>query len=280
MNTAGTGGTHDTETFNPANTAGEATAGKMKDTGKTDPTQTPAAGEEKGLPKNERQPEIDNETVYIEVLTQEQGSQGRPTDFSYFAEEIPPSSGFRWWYAPVIAAPVVIVAGTTLAAVLLAQRRRKQKELAAAAAAAAATRNWLDILRMRRVADQASGLFQQGMNWSRGTIQSVPVQIGAWRGQATGQATRLRKLALSNAQSYVDTARSQALATRDNAYQAVNNAGDQISGTASHTLAFGLGALVSAVTTYLLRWRQRMIEADSEYTTTTDANRMREEPIL
>jgi hypothetical protein len=277
MNTSGTSGTHDTETFNSGNTSGEATADKMKKgTGKIDSTETPAAGEEMGLPKNEWQPEVEKETVYIEVLTQEPGSQGRPNDFSYFAEEIPPSSGFRWWYAPVIAAPVVIAAGTTLAAVLLVQRRRKREKLAAAAAAAAATRNWLDTLRMRQALNQAGGLFQQGMKRSR----SVPVQVGAWRDLATDQATRLRKLALSNAQSYADAARAQALARRDSAYQAVNNAGDQISGAASHTLAFGLGALVSAVATYVLRWRQRMIEADSEYTATTGANRMREEPIL
>ena len=286
MNTSGTSGTHDTETFNPGNPSGEATADKMKDTGKIDSTQTPAADEDMGLPKNEWQPEVEKETVYIEVLTQEPGSQGRPSDFSYFAEEIPPSSGFRWWYAPVIAAPVVIAAGTTLAAVLLVQRRRRREELAAAAVVAA-TRNWLDTLRMRQALNQAGGLFRQGVKRSRsvpvqiGTWRDqVPMQIGAWRGLATDQATRLRKLALSNAQSYVDAARAQAMARRDSAYQAVNNAGDQISGTASHTLAFGLGALVSAVATYLLRWRQRMMEADSEYTTTTGANRMREEPIL
>jgi hypothetical protein len=286
--------THDTETFNSGNTAGEET----------------------GLPKNERQPEVEKETVYVEVLTQEPGSQGRPSDFSYFAEEIPSSSGFRWWYAPVIAAPVVIAAGTTLAAVLLVQRRRKQEELAAAAtktwletllrrrtqhrrelraaelaAAAAATKTWLDTLRIRRARMQESDLVQPVVKRPRNTIQFVPGQIGAWRDQvpakigswrdqATDQAIRLRKLALSNAQSYVDAAKEQAQATRDNAYQAVNNAGDQISGTTSHALAFGLGALVSAVATYLLRWRQRMTEADSEYTATSGANRMREEPIL
>jgi hypothetical protein len=316
MNTAGTSGTHDTETFNSGNTAGEATADKMKDTGKTGSTETPAAGEEMGLPKNERQPEVEKETVYVEVLTQEPGSQGRPSDFSYFAEEIPPTSGFRWWYAPVIAAPVVLAAGTTVAAVLLVQRRRKRELEAAAAtktwldtllmrrtqhrrdlraaelaAVAAATKTWLDTLRIRRARTQASDLVQPGVKQSRNTIQFVPGQIGAWREQvpaqmgawrdlATDQAIRLRKLALSNAQSYADAARAQALATRDSAYQAVNNAGDRISGTASHTLAFGLGALVSAVATYVLRWRQRMIEANSEYTTTTSANQMREEPIL
>jgi hypothetical protein len=317
MNTAGTSGTHDTEAFNAGNTAGEASADKMKDTGKIDSTETPAAGEEMGLPKNERQPEVEKETVYIEVLTQEPGSQGRPTDFSYFAEEIPPTSGFRWWYAPIIAAPVVLAAGTTVAAVLLVQRRRRRRELEVAAAtktwldtlrmrrtqhrrelraaelaaAAAATKTWLDTLRIRRARTQESDLVQPGVKRSRNTIQFVPGQIGAWRDQvpaqigtwralATDRATRLRKLALSNAQSYADAARAQALATRDSAYQAVNNAGDQISGTASHTLAFGLGALVSAVATYVLRWRQRMIEADSEYSATTGANRMREEPIL
>jgi hypothetical protein len=278
----------------------------MKDTGKIDSTQTPAVGEETGLPKNESQQEVEKETVYIEVLTQEQGSQGRPTDFSYFAEEIPPSSGFRWWYAPVIAAPVVIAAGTTLATVLLLRRRRRRRELEAAAAtktwldslrmrrtqhrrelraaelaaAAAATKTWLDTQRIRRARKQESGLVEPGVKRSRNTIQFVPGQIGAWRDQATDQATRLRKLALSNAQSYADAARAQALATRHGAYQAVNNARDQISGTASHTLAFGLGALVSAVATYVLRWRQRMIEADSEYTATSGVNRTREEPIL
>jgi hypothetical protein len=140
---------------------------------------------------------------------------------------------------------------------------------------------------MRQALNQAGGLFQRGMQLSRsvpGQIgiwrNQVPTQIDTWRDLATDQTTRLRKLALSNAQSYVDTARAQALATRDRTYKAVNNAGDQVSGTASHTLAFGLGALVSAVATYLLRWRQRMMEADSEYTATTGANRMREEPIL
>jgi hypothetical protein len=301
MNTPGTSGTHDTETFNPGNPTGEATGNKMKDTGKTDSTKTPAAGEETGLPKSERQPTAENETVYIEVLTQETDSQGRPTDFSYFAEEIPPSSGPRWWYAPVIAAPVVIAAGTTLAAVLLVQRRRRREEMeaaAAAAAAAAATRRWLDILRLRQALNQTGGLFQRSMKLSRSIPVQIdtwrnqmPTQVGSWRDLATGQATRLRKLALTNAQSYVGAARAQALATRDNAVQqalatrdnavhAVNNAGDQISGTASHTLAFGFGALVSAVATYLLRWRQRMMEADAEYTATSGANRMSEEPIL
>jgi hypothetical protein len=311
MNTAGTSGTHDTEAFKPDKPAGEATADKMKDTGKINSAQTPAAGEETGLPKSERQQEAEKETVYIEVLTQESGSQGIPTEFSYFAEEIPPSSGFRWWYAPVIAAPVMIAAGTTAATVLLVRRRRREEmeAAAAAAAAAAATRRWLNILRMRQALNQAGGLFQRGMELSRsvpgqiGTWRNqvptqfgswrnqvptqfgswrnqVPTQIGSWRNLATDQATRLRKVALTNAQSYADTARAQALATRNRTYKAVNNAGDQISGTASHTLAFGLGALVSAVATYVLRWRQRMMEADSEYTATTGANRMREEPIL
>ncbi|PWT77266.1 MAG: hypothetical protein C5B60_03055 [Chloroflexi bacterium] len=291
MNTSGTSGTHDTETFNRGNAAGEASADKVKGAGNIDPTETPAASEETGLPKNAGKQEGEKETIYIEVLTEESESQGRPADFSYFAEEMPPSSGFRWWYAPAIAAPVVIAAGTTLTTLLLVRRRHKREEMEAAAAAAAAARNWLDVLRMRPAMNQAGGLFQRGVKWSRGTVQSVPPQIGAWRTRmpmqvgawrdlATGRAARLRKLALSNAQSYVDAARAQAQATRDSAYQAMNNAGDRVSSTTSHTLAFGLGALVSAVATYVLRWRQRMMDAESEYSATGGTNRMHEEPIL
>jgi hypothetical protein len=291
MNTAGTSGTHDTEKFNRGNSAGDAAAGTMKETGKIDTTETPVTNEGTNLPKSAARPEGEKETVVIEVLTQEPGSQTRSTDFTYFAaEEVETSSGFRWWYVPVIVTPVVVAAGTTFATLLLIQRRRRQELRAAElAAAAAATRNWLDTLRMRRALTQASGLVQQGVNWSRDTVASVPVQIttwrdqvpiqvGTWRGLVTDQANRLRKITISSAQPYVDAARTQALATRTNAYQAVNNAGDRISGTASHTLAFGLGALVSAVGTYVLRWRQKMVDADSEYT--TDTNQMHEEPIL
>jgi hypothetical protein len=291
MNTPGTSGTHDTETFNRGNAAGEASADKVKGAGNIDSSETPATSEETGLPQNAGKQEGEKETIFIEVLTEDSESQGRPADFSYFAEETPLSSGFRWWYVPVIAAPVVIAAGTTLTTLLLVQRRRKREEMEAAVAAAAAAPNWLDVLRMRRAVNQAGGVFQQGVKWSRGTIQSVPLQVGAWRTQvpmqvgawrdlATGRAGRLRKLALSNAQSYVDAARAQAQATRDSAYQAVNNAGDRVSSTTSHTLAFGLGAVVSAVATYMLRWRQRMKDAESEYSTTGGANRMHEEPIL
>ncbi|MGO8951515.1 MAG: hypothetical protein ACLQUY_28445 [Ktedonobacterales bacterium] len=241
--------------------------------------------------------EGDRDAAVIEVLTQEPGSQTRSTDSLYFSEEMP-SSGFRWWYIPAIAAPVAMVAGTTLTVVLLLQRRRRQELKAAELAAAAkATRNWLDALRMRQVLAQANNLVAPGLKLSRNPAQKVPVQasfwrdvvtdpvaawrdlvadsvnawrdlsagsIGSWRDLVAESADRWRKLAVGAAQPYVNTAKSQVVATRTSASSAVNSAGEKIGGTLSHTLAFTLGALVAAAATYVLRWRQRMIETESE----------------
>ena len=103
--------------------------------------------------------------------------------------------------------------------------------------------------------------------------------IGSWRDLLGDSADRWRRLAIRSAQPYVNTAKSQALATRASASSAVNSAGKTVSGTVSHTLAFSLGALITAATTYVVRWRQRMLEADTA-PERSEANQMREQPIL
>ncbi len=77
----------------------------------------------------------------------------------------------------------------------------------------------------------------------------------------------------------VDAARSRALASRDNATQALNDASQNVNATVSHTLAFSLGAVVAALLTYVGLWRQRMTNAELESTNSHTAT-MREEPIL
>lgn len=299
-NTTGTSGTHDTNMFDLSNRPDEVASGKVKETGKVNMADTPVTeNASKGFAANEEKksysertgkPEGDKETVVIEVLTQESGAgpRTRLTDYPIYAEEAP-TSGFRWWYVPVIAIPVIT--GTSLAALMVVRRQRSNALKAAEiAAATTATRNWLDTLRMRRALDQANGLLQQSLQWTRQTAQTAPGQVNAltqlvpgqvsiWRDQATRQADQWRKLALSNAQSYVDAARAQALTTRDNATEAVTGASQTISGTASHTLAFSLGALVAATLTYVLRWRQHMLDTESE-STGAETNMMRGEPIL
>ncbi len=72
----------------------------------------------------------------------------------------------------------------------------------------------------------------------------------------------------------------RALATRDSASQTLSDAGDRVNSTISHTLAFGLGALVAATGTYIGLWRQRMAQEEREQTTGANSRQMHEEPIL
>ena len=107
----------------------------------------------------------------------------------------------------------------------------------------------------------------------------VTGSVTGWRDLTANSADRWRRLALSRAQPYVHTARSQAVTTKATASRAANNIGKTVNGTISHTLVFSLGALVTAAATYVFRWRQRMVEAETT-SQRTDVNVMREQPIL
>jgi hypothetical protein len=289
MNTVGTSGTHDTEKYGKSNSSGE---------GATGSAQAPQSSKSAypGTGSTARQPgeqpigqEGERDTVVIEVLTQEGGlpdREGRLSNYPYFAGEEEPS-GFRWWYIPAIVVPVA--AGAAVTTVLLLQRRRRE-ELRAAELAAAASRDWLNRLRIRQALGQANGLIQQGMQWTRQTAQTRGIQPNAWKevvNQQAGagrdlvnqQASQLQTRALMTAQPMVDAARSRALASKAGATQAWSNASDSVNGTVSHSLAFGLGALVAATLTYVGLWRQRIMNAELEAAESGYAG-MREEPIL
>jgi hypothetical protein len=314
MNTTGTSGTHDTDRFGISNSSGETATGKVQQEGKmetsgaTQVPQTPKSasprsgsagrqpGEQTGAPEGER------DTVVIEVLTQESGQAGRESrlsDYPYFAGAEQPS-GFRWWYVPAIVAPVA--AGAAVTALLLVQRRRREELKAAElAAAAAATRDWLNRLRIRQALNQANGLIQQGMQWTRQTALAAPGQTGAWkdlmnqqtvawrnmvnqqaaawRNMVNQQANQLRTGAFMTAQPMVDAAKARALASKATATKAWSEASDSVNGTVSHSLAFGLGALVAATLTYVGLWRQRIMNAELE-ASGSGTEGMREEPIL
>ena len=303
MNTFGTSGTHDSERFGISNSSGETTSGNVQQVGKME------AGQETQAPQPQRSPspgtgftarqpgepttaaEGDRDTVVIEVLTQESGvgeRKGRLSDYRNFTGEEGPS-GFRWWYIPAIVAPIAAGAATTTL-LLMARRRREELKAAELAAAAAATRDWLDRLRIRAALGQANSLVQQGMQRTRQTTMSRGVQSNAWRdlvNQQTSawrdllnqQAHQLRTNALVTAQPVVDAARSRALASRDSATKAWSNASESVNGGVSHSLAFGLGALVAATLTYVGLWRQRMMNAELDASGSGNMG-MREEPIL
>ncbi len=242
------------------------------------------------------------EAVMVEVLTQDSG-EGLASD------EMRPA-GFRWWYVPAIALPVA--AGAATATVLILRQRRKSQ----IQAAIAQTRDWLDTLRLRQAMNQAGDWWQQGTQWAQQTAQTLPKQLTRFQGQtqkqlrqtqkqmkkqapppstlrdrALDQFTTLRKQmpdmistwrdrALTTAQPVMDAARMRALATRDSASQTLSDAGDRVNSTISHTLAFGLGALVAATGTYIGLWRQRMAQEEREQTTGANSRQMHEEPIL
>jgi hypothetical protein len=314
MNTTGTSGTHDTDRFGISNSSGETATGNVQQVGKMDTTggtqapqpprsTSPGIGSTAHQPgEKNAAPEGDRDTVVIEVLTQESGAPGREnrlSDYPYFAGDEKPS-GFRWWYIPAIVAPVAAGAAVT-ALVLIERRRREQLKAAELAAAAAATRNWLNRLRIRQALNEANGLIQQGMQWTRQTALTAPGQTAArrdlmnqqalvwrnmvnqqalaWRNMVNQQANQLQTRALMTAQPVVDAARSRALASRASATKAWNDASDSVNGTVSHSLAFGLGALVAATLTYVGLWRQRMMNAELEASGSGNMG-MREEPIL
>jgi hypothetical protein len=300
MNTVGTSGTHDTDKFGIPNSSGENATGNAQQAGKKETgagaqAPQPPKSAYPGTGSTARQPgeqptglEGDRETVVIEVLTEESGMpdrEGRLSNYPYFAGEEP--SGFRWWYIPAIVAP--IAAGAAVTTVLLLQRRRRE-ELRAAELAAAASRDWLNRLRIRQALGQANTLVQQGMKWTRQTAQTGGSQANAWRDLVNQQAaiwkdlvnqqaSQLQTRALTTTQPMVDAARYRALAGRANATRVWNNASDSVNGTVSHSLAFGLGALVAATLTYVGLWRQRTMNAELEASGSAYTG-MREEPIL
>jgi hypothetical protein len=300
MNTVGSSGTHDTDSFGISNVSGESVTGNVQQVGKMETSGEPQASQpprsaSPGTGSTARQPgeqttpvEGERDTVVIEVLTQESGAAGRErrlSDYPYFTGEEQPS-GFRWWYIPAIVAP--IAAGAAVTAVVLTQRRRREQIRAAElAAAAAATRDWLTRLRIRQALNQANNVVQQGVQWTRQNTPGqanawrdlVNQQANAWRDLVNQQANQLRTSAFTTAQPMVDAARSRALASRASAARAWSDASESVNGTVSHSLAFGLGALVAATLTYLGLWRQRMMNAELDAAGYGNAG-MREEPIL
>lgn len=298
MNTTGSSGPNASGKFDTSNSGEERGIGAQQANKATEKPgtarMTPSAG--KGDPTS---PEpgtqgADSETVVIEVLTQEGAQLG---GYPYPEGE---SSGFQWWYVPAIAVPIAAAAGATVTALIM-RRRRQEMRAAQLAAAAATARNWVDALRVRRIINQANALLQQSRRWSRQTSQltpqqvnawrdlvnqqvtewrtQVPGQVNAWRDLATKQANQWRDVAVNTAQPVVGAARTRALASRDSATQAFSGASQTVNATASHTLAFSLGAVISAILTYVGLSRQRTANAELEATNSHTAT-MREEPIL
>jgi hypothetical protein len=304
MNTSGASGTNASGKFDISNSGdkrgiGGQQADKAENPGSA--RMTPTSGKAGSMSQEPGAQGVDTESIVIEVLTQESGTglETKLGGYPYFAPEVK-SSGFQWWYVPAIAVPIAAAAGATVTALIM-RRRRQEMRAAQLAAAAAAARNWVDILRLRGAVDQVNALLQQSKRWGRQSSQltpqqlnvwrdllnqqvnqwrtQVPGQVNAWRDLATQQANQWRDTARGTAQPVVDAARSRALASRANATQAFSGASQSVNASVSHTLAFGLGAMVSAMLTYVGLSRQRTANAELEAThSRTDT--MREEPIL